>query len=97
MRRSQIPHDVFFGGDDGEEASEASAPRRSRPKKKKVQVSVYLSPTAARLLDTLRLELQYDHGLKGTKSDLVDYAVKRLESQLEAVSNAARDGSLGDD
>lgn len=101
MRRTQIPHDVFFGGDAADEpvegpAGEAApqAPAPVEPKLPKVQVSVYLSREAARWLDAARLELQHDHGLRATKSALADYAIRRLAEQKEELLQAAQAGEL---
>jgi len=63
------------------EPTEAGQTRR-RPSPKRVQVTLYLSPESARLLDVLRLELLYEYGLKTTKSQLADYAVRSLGERV---------------
>jgi hypothetical protein len=101
VRRTQIPHDVFFGEDGAEQAVEQPpvevAPQGqapAEPRLPKVQVSVYLSREAARWLDAARLELQHDHGLRATKSALADYAIRRLAEQKDELLQAAQAGEL---
>ncbi len=109
MRRSQIPHDVFFspiaGGvtaqgaavedvkDDGAEVA-APSPQLEPPRVEKLQISVYIEPSTARLLDEMRFTLQYEHGHKASKSALVDYAIRCLSADIERLVAAAEAGEL---
>ena len=63
-------------------------------KPEKVQVCVYLAKDTARVLDLMQVNLQYDHGVKVTKSDLVNYAVNSIADGLEAIADAAARGEL---
>ena len=106
MRRKQIPHDVFF--DDGETEPAPQPPGRtapppepevasqtpSEPRPEKVQVCVYLTKDTARMLDLMQVNLQYDRGVKVTKSDLVNYAVRQIADDLDAIAQAAAAGEL---
>ena len=112
MRRSQIPHDVFFtpaGGaatvqsaavedvrDDGAEvtAPPAPPPEPEPPRTEKLQISVYIEPATARLLDEMRFSLQYEHGCKTSKSALVDYAIRKVSADIENLVAAAEAGEL---
>ena len=79
-------------------APEAGAEAASQPppeaKPEKVQVCVYLAKDTARMLDLMQVNLQYDHGVKVTKSDLVNYAVNSLADSLEDIAEAAARGEL---
>lgn len=109
MRRSQIPHDVFFTptgsagtvesaavedvNDDGAEVTPAP-PEPEPPRVEKLQISVYIEPATARLLDEVRFALQYEHGHKASKSALVDYAIRNLSANMERLVAAAEAGEL---
>ena len=106
MRRKQIPHDVFFADAETEQASqpqgrttppaepEAAAQTPPEPRPEKVQVCVYLTKDTARMLDLMQVNLQYDRGVKVTKSDLVNYAVRSIADDLDAIAQAAATGEL---
>ena len=109
MRRSQIPHDVFFtptGGaaslqgaavddvrDDGAEVT-PEPPEPELPRVEKLQISVYIEPGTARLLDEMRFSLQYEHGHRASKSALVDYAIRNLSADMAKLVAAAEAGEL---
>ena len=109
MRRSQIPHDVFFDSapsstseepkPDAEVAVEQPAAEPAgemdEPARvEKLQISVYIEPQTAKTLDELRLALQYDYGKKASKSALVDLAIRHLAQDMERVVRAADAGEL---
>ena len=106
MRRKQIPHDVFFDDDETSAAPQpeglTTSPTKpeitpdvpSEPRPEKVQVCVYLAMDTARMLDLMQVNLQYDHGVKVTKSDLVNYAVNAIAGNLDAIAQADAAGDL---
>lgn len=109
MRRSQIPHDVFFTPTGGAAAAQSAAvddvkddgaevvpapPEAEPPRMEKLQISVYIEPATARALDEMRFSLQYEHGYKTSKSALVDYAIRNLSADMEKLVAAAEAGEL---
>ncbi len=109
MRRSQIPHDVFFTPTVGAATAQSAAvedvkgdgaevttttPEPEPPRTEKLQISVYIEPATARLLDEMRFSLQYEHGYKTSKSALVDYAIRNLSADIERLVAAAEAGEL---
>lgn len=77
-----------------ETGAETALQPPAEAKPEKVQVCVYLAKDTARMLDLMQVNLQYDHGVKVTKSDLVNYAVKEIAGGLEDIAEAAARGEL---
>lgn len=71
--------------DDGDEGPQ---------KTEKLQVSVYLTKPTARKLDAVRFQLQYDHDVKLSKSDLAEFAIGRLDRNIDEIIEAAEEGAF---
>lgn len=79
---------------DGEEGIVAEDETNDSPKTEKLQISVYLTKPTARKLDAVRFQLQYDHDVKLSKSDLAEFAIGRLDRNLDEIIEAARNGAF---
>lgn len=105
MRKTpEIPHNVFFGEEGAEPAPAHDvlpAKRQTRKQSKlqtvktansqKVQATIYLNPEAARELERVRFELLTRHGLRASRSAIVEQAVLRAGAELEALAEGLRE------
>ncbi|MEN6642127.1 MAG: hypothetical protein ABFE08_06740 [Armatimonadia bacterium] len=105
MRKTpQIPRDVFFGG--STPAAPAAAPDEpvvagiaapplvpvAPVEEDKVQVTVYLSPAAAKRLEALRFHLFNEHNVKVSKSAIAEYGIANLGEDLAPIAEYFRVG-----
>lgn len=92
MRKTpQIPRDVFFGAAANE--AQVMAPLPVRPvEEEKIQVTVYLSPAAAKRLEVLRFHLLDSHDVKVSKSAIAEYAISQISDDLAPVAEYFRVG-----
>lgn len=63
-------------------------------KVQKRQISVYLTKPTAKKLDAVRFQLEYEHDVKLSKSDLAEFAISRLDSNMDAIIEAAYNGEF---
>lgn len=81
--------------DDGEDgANTPEEDSEDTQKVEKLQVSVYLTKPTARKLDAVRFQLQYDHDVKLSKSDLAEFAISRLDRNIDEIIEAAENGAF---
>jgi hypothetical protein len=103
----QIPRDVFFGGAtaateepvEAQPAPVAPPPQVARPvEEDKIQVTVYLSPQAAKHLEALKFHLLNEHNVKVSKSALAEYAIMQLGDDLASLAESfgAMQTSIGE-
>jgi hypothetical protein len=102
----EIPADVFFGDDAADEApgtQEAPSSRRqtkpkpkaraaTTPREHKVQVTIYLSDEAAKVLERARFELLTKHDVRASKSAIAEYAIGRVGGDITAMAKALAGG-----
>lgn len=89
----QIPRDVFFGGAVASEApaepvlGQSAPPPAARPlEEDKIQVTIYLSPQAAKRLEALKFHLLNEYNVKVSKSALAEYAITHLGDDLSPLA-----------
>jgi hypothetical protein len=78
----------------GEEGTSPEDNGGSTQKTEKMQVSVYLTKPTARKLDAVRFQLQYDYDVKLSKSDLAEFAIGRLDRNIDEIIEAAENGAF---
>lgn len=94
MRKApQIPRNVFFGAGAADEEQPVAQPLAPRPvDEEKIQVTVYLSPAAAKRLEVLRFHLLDSHDVKVSKSAITEYAIAQIGDDLTTVAEHFRVG-----
>lgn len=85
------PSETDAGGEEGDAPEEND---EGSQKTEKLQVSVYLTKPTARKLDAVRFQLQYDHDVKLSKSDLAEFAISRLDRNIDEIIEAAENGAF---
>lgn len=63
-------------------------------KVQKRQISVYLTKPTAKKLDAVRFRLEYEHDVKLSKSDLAEFAIGRLDTNIDEIIEAAYNGEF---
>ncbi len=78
----------------GETPAPAEEQNHQEQKVQKRQISVYLTKPTAKKLDAVRFQLEYDHDVKLSKSDLAEFAISRLDTNIDEIIDAAYNGEF---